>query len=163
MRTSTPEPQCMEETGGSFWIQRNAPSPVISDLSCPVQGKDILGAPHCHLFSPSLTAARQALPGLCAVQIRQLPCIWIWRKMQHLFQVMIMQNRTTQIPGPICHRQNSLSTSSFSKCPPKNYLLSVLPQVQLCKNHIRCIKIHVLNVLLVFPRGSQKGLQPCSG
>lgn len=55
--------------------------------------------------------------------------IYNWRKMQHLFKVVIMKSQATGIPGPVRHRQNSLSTPSFSKCPHKNDLSNALLQV----------------------------------
>lgn len=69
--------------------------------------------------------------------------------MQHLFKVLITQIHATQSPGPISHRKDSLLPSSFRKCPHKNDLRNVLLQVQLCTNHIRCVKSTHPNVRLV--------------
>lgn len=128
----------VEETRGSFWIQRNAPSLVRSDLARPEERTFweptttiCLCPPPQQPRCPPPTPA-PALQGL----IRTAQCtgkialvIYNWRKAQHLFKVMIMQSQAAQIPGPIHHRQYSLSTSSFSKCPRKNCLLNVILQV----------------------------------
>lgn len=128
----------MEETRGSFQIQRNAPSLGRSDLACPEERAFWETTTIC-LCPPSQQPRCPPpipLPQPCRIssrlhtaQKRQLLIIYNWRKTQHLFKVMMMQSQATQIPGPIHHRQYSLSTSSFSKCPLKNCSLNVLLQV----------------------------------
>lgn len=137
-----------EDTWGSFWTQRGAPSAVRSHLSCPIQGIILGSPPICPCPPPSKPRCPQMSTRRPAGS-HQGRALHRWDT-SHLSIIGLRHNTfqgdhyaNSDNPNSIPHPPQAGLTFTFffQKVSQKNYLLNVLLQVKLCTNHTRCVKI----------------------